>query len=350
MSMKRVYQFHKWSGLITGLFILLLTLTGSILVFHEELESLTYTNEWTVQNKQAVNIDKALITVFQKFPDWDIRLQRFSSDPAHSLIFQLRQPNARLIVFVHPSQGQILKIVDQKDSVVFWILKLHYSLHAGIIGECIVFLIGLLFILSLITGLIVYRKALVRTFTFKTKFLNKSRRSLASSLHRYIGVWALIFNLLMAITGTVISYEIVKSGLNGLKTPPVAELISSHPVPISMDSVLTALKWKMPAFSPAYIRFPTAKGKPIIIAGRVKNESFMYSKYYNTVHVNPSSGQVGALQLTKSLSSLVRGIHFIEYGNLWAKLFFCLVGMSGPVLSISGFLLWRWRRSSTGSD
>lgn len=339
MNAKKVYRFHKWSGLVAGLFVLLLGLTGSILVFHEELEALEHHKEWTVSNKQAVSIDRGLKTVTEKFPGWDIRLQRFSSQPGNTLIFQLRRPDSRLIIFVHPSQGNVIKVMDQKDSAVFWILKLHYSLHSGIIGEFLILLVGLAFILSLVTGLIVYRRALLDTLTFKTRFLKKRKRSIASSLHRYTGVWALVFNLLIALTGTVISYEIVASGL---KTKKAVVLPASPKIGISVDQILKELHLKQPNFNPSYISFPTITGNPIVIAGKVTNEAVMYSKFYNTVKVNPVSGEVSALQITRSLSSLVRGIHFIEYGNFWIKLFFCLVGISGPVLSISGFLLWKW--------
>ncbi len=338
MSAKKVYFFHQWSGLIAGLFILIMGLTGSILVFHEELEALEHEREWTVPNKQAVSIDQGLKTVIQRFPGWDIRLQRFSSDPRHTLIFQLRRPDARLIIFSHPSSGAILKVMDQKDSMVFWILKLHYSLHSGIAGESLILIAGILFIFSLLTGLIVYRKALLRVLTFRAKFNTNKKRPLASALHRYVGVWALIFNLLIAVTGTVISYEIVRSALQA----PVANLPSAPEIHISIDQALKKLELQQPGFNPSYIRFPTSTGKPIIIAGRISGKALFYSKFYSTVSVDPVSGKAEDLQITRSLSSLVRGIHFIEYGNIWVKIFFCLVGISGPVLSVSGFLLWRW--------
>ncbi|MDO8992278.1 PepSY domain-containing protein [Daejeonella sp.] len=344
MSAKKVYQIHKWSGLLAGLFILLMGVTGSILVFHEELEALEYRKEWTIPNNKAVRIDRALKTVIAKFPGWDIRLQRFSSRPTHTLIFQLRRPDARLIIFVHPSQGNIIKVMDQKDGKVYWILKLHYSLHSGIIGESLILLVGLTFILSLVTGLIVYRKALLDILTFKTRFLKKRKRSLVSSLHRYVGVWALVFNLLIVLTGTVISFEIVKSGIKNKSA--ITSLPDTPKIGISVDQILKELHMKQPDFNPSYIRFPTLKGNPIIIAGKVTDEAILYSKFYNTVSVSPVSGEVSALQITKSLSSLVRGIHFVEYGNLWIKLFFCLVGISGPVLSISGFLLWKWKKKA----
>jgi uncharacterized iron-regulated membrane protein len=340
MSSRKIYTFHKWSGLIAGFFILLLGLTGSVLVFHHELEGMEYRSARTVDNREPVSIDKAVKTVIARYPGWDTRLLEFSSDPEKTLIFQLRRPDDRLVLFVHPAEGRIMKVIRQEDSSVYWILKLHYSLHSGLIGESILLLAGLLFIVSLVTGLIVYRKAIFKVLSFRTRFITRHDRSKASSLHRYVGVWALIFNLLMALTGTVISYEIVKAGIN----PPPFAAISSPEIKISIDEALKGIRRTQPGFIPSYIRFPTASGRPVVFAGRVEGQAYFYSKFYNTVSVDASSGEISNLQITRSLSSLVRGIHFVEYGNLLVKLFFCLVGLSGPLLSITGFLLWKWKK------
>ena len=340
MISRKIYTFHKWSGLIAGFFILLLGLSGSILVFNHELDSLEYRSARTVNNTKPVDIDRAAKTVISHYPDWDIRILEFAADPGKSLVFQLRRPDDRKVLFVHPSDGRILKITSQEDSHVFWLLKFHYSLHSGLVGEFILFISGLLFIVSLVTGLIVYRKAILKVFSFRTKFITKHDRSKASSLHRYVGVWALIFNLVMALSGTVISYEIVKAGLN----PVHPAVVSSPRLTISIDKALSALQTQQPDFRPSYIRLPTAAGKPVVIAGRVDGQAYFYSRFYNTVSVDAVSGQISGLQITKSLSSLVRGIHFVEYGNLLVKLFFCLVGLSGPILSITGFLLWKWKK------
>ncbi len=163
-----------------------------------------------------------------------------------------------------------------------------------------------------------------------------------SGIHRYVGVWALVFNLLIVLTGVVISFEVVQSGL---KSKAVTQSLPVTPkIEISVDQALKEIILKHPDFNPSYLRFPTLPGNPIVFAGKVTNEAVLYSKFYNTISVNAMTGETGALLISRSLSSLVRGIHFIEYGNLWIKIFFCLVGISGPILSISGFLLWRWKR------
>lgn len=340
MNTKRIYKVHQWSGLIAGLFILMLGITGSVLTFHQELEALEYKKYKTVNNIRRISIDHAFKSITQTYTGWDIRLQTFSSDPRQAFIFQLRRPSERLAVFVHPSSGAILKVADQKDSTVFWILKLHYSLHSGLTGEIIVFIAGLIFILSLITGLIIYRKALLKVLTFRTRFSRTKKRSFASSLHRYAGVWTLLLNLLMALTGMVISYEIVKNGLQNPKPLPII----NQTVHVSIDSILQVLKTRQPDFNPSYIRFPAGPETPLVLAGTVDNKAYFYSKFYNTINVNSTTGEIDELKINRSLSSLVRGIHFIDYGNILVKILFCLVGISGPTLAVTGFLLWKWKR------
>lgn len=343
---KRIYSIHKWGGLIAGIFILMLGISGSVLVFHEELEAWEHGNEWTVANSFPVRIDNAYHTITQQYKNWEIRLTRFSNNPQETLIFNLRRPQERLTIFAHPSNGSILKVIDSNKTFVSWILTFHYSLHANLFGEIVVLVFGQIFFISLITGCIVYRKALINILLFRIKFSRKNKRSIASSLHRYMGVWALLLNLIIVISGLFISYDIVSKGIK--KENNKASLASPE-IDFSIDKSLQAISRKYPGFHASFIRFPLSKEKPVIINGTVKGQAFYYSKYYNSVSIT-SQGKIGELKKADSadgatkLSSIVRAIHFIEYGKLPVKLLFCLVGLSAPALSITGFLLWKWKR------
>lgn len=339
MKLKRIYRFHKWSGLIAGLFIFLLSLTGSFLVFHQDLDDLQYREQLHVSNDMRVSIDKAYASIVSGYSSWDIRLIRFSENPAETLVFQLRRPDDRLMIFVHPSTGELINVVPQTDSVVYWVLKLHYSLHAGIAGEIIIFLVGILFVFSMISGLILYRKVILKTLLFRTKFLVRNTNTLSSSLHRYVGVWAVLFNMIMALTGLFISYEIVSAGLKGSK--PVT--LSSPVITVSIDKILNDFKVQKPEFNPSYIRFPTSPAENINISGSLENRSKFFSKFYNIASADINNGEISPVISIKPLSSFVRGVHFIEYGSWIFKLLFLFVGLTGPALSITGYVLWRGR-------
>ncbi len=237
---RKFYAIHKWFGLIAGVFILLMGLSGSVLVFHEEIQLLEHRRLLNIVNNQKpVVIDNAYQALAHLYPQHEIRLIKFSENPKETLIFNVRNTTERLLVFSHPYTGQLLNVVDNKNTILYFILDLHYSFYAGYLGKVLVFVIGLVFLASLITGLIIYKKALIETLLFKRTFTNKSKRSLHSSLHHYVGVWALLLNILLAITGILI-------GFDNISSHPTTSTTGIPICKVSTDSVLLVLKQRYP--------------------------------------------------------------------------------------------------------
>ncbi|MGV3639625.1 MAG: PepSY domain-containing protein, partial [Adhaeribacter sp.] len=54
---KNLYKLHQWTGLIAGVFVFIMGLSGSVLVFHEEREVLEHRLHWQVDNQAPVSID-----------------------------------------------------------------------------------------------------------------------------------------------------------------------------------------------------------------------------------------------------------------------------------------------------
>ncbi len=343
---KTMYKIHKWSGLIVGLFIFLLGVSGSILVFNQELEEYGRADYLKVDNTQPVDIDKAYQTVSSKFKNWDTRIEQFSENPSATLVFGLRRATQRLTVFVHPANGKILSQADSEKTIVKWILKLHYSLHAGAAGKTVVFISGCLFLISLITGLIIYRRAIVAVLLFKPTFSNKNKRAFASSLHRYVGVWAVFINLVIVISGLFISFDVMTNGFSA----PKKQLPDSPAITTSLQKVLKNINQLHPAFEASYIRFPTSAEAPILILGKLENQPFYYSKTASSVNADATTGELlefnPATQASPKakIASISRAFHFVEFDNIFVKLLFCLAGLSVPMLSVTGFLLWKFKK------
>jgi uncharacterized iron-regulated membrane protein len=343
---KNVYKIHQWSGLIAGIFIFVMGLSGAVLVFHEELEALEHRSRWQVNNQAPVRIDPAYQNLTRRYPHWEVRLQRFSTDPTQTLIFSLRRPDQRLMVFAHPANGRLLAVRDGQKTITFWLLHLHYAFHAGLAGQILVLGTGVLFLLSLLTGVIIYRKAIGQMLLFRAPFKRKNRRAWASSLHRFVGVWALVLNLLMVASGLVISYGIVSNGLKAAGPAPAPAL--SPPLGFSIDEALKTLRLHYPDFEPTYMRFPKTDDQPLTVNGNVAEQAFYYSQYYNAATFDRTTGQFQAMKLnTDPVDSLVHAVHFVEFGNWLVKVLFCFGGLSAPLLSITGFLLWQWKKKKT---
>lgn len=178
---------------------------------------------------------------------------------------------------------------------------------------------------------------------FKTKILKKNKRSLYSSLHRIVGVWSIFFNLLLVITGTFLAWTVVTASLN----PPASP--ATPVVTLSTQKLLDQIRTENPDFTPTYIRLPLSKDANLVVYGIFDDDAFFYSEFYNSFLVDPYTGKIEQIMrvqeadLKTKLSSTLIPVHFGQYGGIWSKIIYCLAGLSGPFLSISGFLIWKKR-------
>lgn len=344
MSKKTAFKWHHWSGLIVGLFLLLMSLTGSVLVFSEEMEASADRPYSILRDaSQTYCYDSSFGRISKLYPGWETRLYGKPSG-TEALVYELRNKEQRKKIFAHPMNGNILRTID--DGNTQWhrrILLLHYTLFAGTTGKIIVFFIGILFLISLVTGLIVYRKAILNAVLLRTRVTARTTKGLYSSLHRVIGVWSVLFNLLIVFTGLLLSGQVV---LNALKTtvdpnPPTAG------VP-SIDRIVKHVANQYPDFEVHLIRV-RANSNSVQVSGRFHNDPPWYGHYYSYLIINATSlelekqQQMRSLPAGKKMLAMAGPLHFGNYGGIPLKILYCLLGITPGFLSVTGFLLWRIR-------
>ena len=262
-----------------------------------------------------------------------------------ALVYDLRKGNEIKKVFVHPITGDLIHIDNQVHKQLHrQLLTLHYSLFANTAGKLIVFAVGILFLFTLISGFYIYRKALVRVLSFRVRIIGKTKRSFYSSLHRVVGVWSLLFNLLIVITGLFISWNIVTAAL---KQVPARDT-SSQTVVLSVDHIKSSVLKQHPDFNIHLIRVAAGSGT-VQLSGNFNDDPFYYGKYYSRFYVD---GQTSSIQKKewlrnqtpfKKWQSITGPLHFGNYGGLPVKILYCFFGLMPGILSITGFLLWRKR-------
>lgn len=342
MKNRTLLKYHSWFGLIAGLFLLLMGLSGSILVFHKQLDSWFFSDQLQQNFSGTQQLDLAVENVQKVYPGWDTRIKQFKAGEV--LVFDLRNQKERRYVFVAPDTGEIQKEINANTHFTSWLLKLHYSLHAGAIGRILVLLFGIIFFLSLLSGIILYRKSIFKTFAFRVKLNRKNSRNFYSSLHRYVGVWALLLNLVLVITGIVLAYTVAKSGLNPLPAP------SGPQVEISIQNSLDKINKDYPNFTPTYIRLPLNENADITVFGKFSEDAFYYSEFYNYIGLDYREAEITSVKkvaeasFSDKLASTVMPLHYAEFGGLPIKVLYCLIGLSGPFLSVSGFFIWQKRK------
>ncbi|WP_026135612.1 PepSY-associated TM helix domain-containing protein [Nafulsella turpanensis] len=165
------------------------------------------------------------------------------------------------------------------------------------------------------------------------------------SLHRIVGVWSLVFNLFISITGTYIAFTIVQGAFPSGGKPE----IQSPSVSISIDAALKKVEREFPAFDINYLLFPKSADGKLTILGRFESDPAFYGFNYSNIQINTTTGEIASTRFLRNLPwyartvTILKPLHFGDYGGLGLKIVYCFFGIFPGILAISGFFIWRLR-------
>lgn len=214
VKIRRLFgKLHLWVGLLTAPVVFFVCLTGTIIVFGDEIIELSAGQARYVKEvkKDKVPIESILKNLKQAYPD---RFTPFYmvvyKDPNRSLRFNTYGKKIGLrMVYVDPYTGQILK--DDPTIYFFFIVAhLHHSLLLHEPGEWVVKISTLLFVISLITGIALWLPKNWDIRYSKTSFLIKwpaKFKSLNYDLHNVLGFYSLGIVLTLSLTGLILGFE-----------------------------------------------------------------------------------------------------------------------------------------------
>lgn len=342
---KQIFRIHRITGLIAGVFLLLLSFTGSLLVFSDEIDHALNTTAFHVKPQgQPQPLNKLYKTAQLAVPGQPyLYFLRMPQAPSESVILRAEySPERKIYIFLNPYTASVLHIRSNKGYFTGLLLYLHFTLLSGRNGSIIIMVAAFIMIISLLTGLYVYRKHLGRVLTFRDKIEWKHRTRRWRNLHRVVGVWALLFNLLIVITGLLIQFKVVNARV-GKKAPSVA--INDH---IDLDRSISVARTGIAGFRVMGIRPPKKSGDPVVFTGNA-GESSIFGAYNSSVSIDPASDAIvkkldfRTAGIGQQLNASVNQLHFGNYGGVALKIVYCLLGLTPGIMGLSGMLIW-WRR------
>jgi uncharacterized iron-regulated membrane protein len=344
-----VLKIHSILGLALGGFILLMSFSGAILVFHSDLDQLQYPVDNKL-NDNSFSVDQSYHAIRKQFPQAQISNCKLPVEAPHFMQFTLYDPGYKngksaMEVFLHPQTGAVLinrgGSDDARNNFMSWLSAFHSSFHLGKLGEWLMGFFALIFLLSIVTGLILYRKNLWPVLLFR-KAVHKR-----NNLHQLIGIYALIFNLMIAVTGFWMQRYVFKKAFYAADNYTMV-LKASPALSFSFDSAYGELQKKYPDFTAYSIYF--AQSKTAIYGSRSSN-AWIHSKKMADVISLDSAGNIAKTRFINEIDAADRydiinsQLHMGRFGGAGIKIIYFIFGVSGGLLSITGFLLWRRRRN-----
>ena len=367
-------QLHLWIGLISGILIFIISITGSIYVFNEEIKKIIDNNELKVdfnskpKRKSLTElVAKAEATFDNKYSYQNIFIPNLPNQ-AISILFEETNEDSFgypsymkfcKTVYLNPYTGEIVKIENTKwefFNVIFWVHTTLFMAHNDISNYIIVITIWV-FILSLLSGIILWWPKKTKGFKAGLKFNWKSytrwkRKNF--DLHKILGFYACIIGLVFALTGLLWASQSFNTSIkwlaNGGKTYAEEELPKAKKDKAikPLDDILNQVLKNIPQSKYVLIREHPNEKVPYIVRSYVDETinftriEMYYDKYSAELLLQEdfSSKNNG-----EKLQMLNYDLHVGSIGGVPTKILAFVISLIIASLPITGVLFWLGRKN-----
>ncbi|MEQ8229469.1 MAG: PepSY-associated TM helix domain-containing protein [Rhodospirillales bacterium] len=342
---KALYRVHSWLGLNLGLLAFVLCLTGTVAVFSPELTWLTEpalrVDPPPPDRRPALSWQKLHDSTQAAYPDARVLRLAAPRGPywaAGAVVAHGRRDFRRVLIDPYTNTVQGQRSAFNARSFFRILHKQFYIVPsvAGVHGILIVGMLGLVVLISVITGLLSIKRwgqAMVRLR------LDRGAGVLWSDLHRFTGTWSLVVAAVLSMTGIWYLAEwglhqadvltedarptrLSKADLNALPASPVL---------LDLDRLHTKAVEALPSLQASALVLPRQIGDPVIFHGQA--DAWLVRDRANHVHLNPYTGAVLSVRRATDLGAFNRWVetadplHFGTWGGLSARIVWFIAGV-----------------------
>lgn len=205
---RALFQVHLWAGIGLGLYIMTVSLTGSVLVYRNELYRAA-TRDPIIVSPAGPRLTAEALTqaAIRAHPGFVVDRVFEVKNPNQAVIVSLVRGDDKRERLFDPYSGQDLgNSVEWGIRVMSWLLDLHDNLLFGRTGRLVNGAGALCLILVACTGMVIWWPGIQ---TWRRSLMLHRRVSWPRfnwDLHSAMGFWAVGFVLLFAFTGAYLSY------------------------------------------------------------------------------------------------------------------------------------------------
>ncbi len=364
---KAIGIIHLWLGLSSGLVVLFLGLTGCILAFQREIETISLPSQY-VEPEEGNFITPSRIykIAAAQLPGKVIHSVTYGKkDKSAVVTFYHDNPEYYYLAYINPYNGKVLQVKNMADDFFRIVIDGHFYLWLPHdIGRPIVASATLIFVVMMITGIILWwpKNKAARKQRFSIKWNAKWRR-VNYDLHNVLGFYMSWVAIFIAITGLVWGFQWVSKSVywvasGGQQAVDFYEPVSKSPKMAYAIAIEDRLYEKMKVLYPAVetieVHFP--ENDTAAVSGAANPDAGTYWKtdyrYFdqNTLEEIPVTHMFGRFRDMKTADKIARMNYDIHVGailGLPGKILAFFASLLAASLPVTGFLLWWGRKKKS---
>jgi uncharacterized iron-regulated membrane protein len=357
-----LWKWHIIGGLISLPFMLLLALTGVTYLFKDNVNQQLYKEALFVEapspNSQRLGYSQQLQSA-QKASQGKVVAVKLPTEQNQATEFKIKgKGRATIDLYVNPYTAEVTAEINQKDTLMYLVRKLHGEILLDKVGTLTVELIASWFIVLILTGLYIWwPKQGSGAAGFFTIRPHKGRRLFWRDVHAVSGFWLSAFMLAVVAGGmpwtdifganlkwvqkqTDTGYPQNWQNARGLESASA----NTPPLPLNLDKVINiADTYQLPGT--LTINLPANSTGVYSIKNRA-----LWLEDQQVIHIDQYSGKVVAaynwndVGILMEIRQVFMRLHQGEYGLInW--LVMLGVGLAFIVMTCAGLTSYLIRKS-----
>ncbi|MEJ5993208.1 PepSY-associated TM helix domain-containing protein [Pedobacter sp. Du54] len=368
MTLKKlIAQIHLWLGLISGLVVFILGISGAIYVFSDEIKDIVYKDRRYVSvmpKNEKLSLD-TLLSIARASLGQSQKITRaeLSQDPGRTYMFRAFKINKSstgywnyydyyLKVYLDPYTGKVVFKEDASKEFFTIVLALHMNLLLGdVLGHFIVKWSTVCFGILLLSGLVLWwpkrwkQKQLKKNFTIKW---NGKFKRLNYDLHNVLGFYMLIPLLIISLTGLAWSFELTSDK----KSKVLSD--TTQTTKASANQILKQSLEKSPNTAYFLYNFPAAKSGTVNISAYQSKEHLYDRKQYRfdqyTGKLLMEADPMASAGISSKLIALNYDLHTGSSLGMIGKILAFLASLIAAGLPLTGFIIWLKKGKKTAKQ
>ncbi len=351
---RALLKLHLWLGLIAGVYVVVISVTGAALVFRIDLQRAAHPHLFTPRAAGPLADPIAIMeSVSRAYPD-----QRLSGDDATTTgrptyLAYVTSPKTFTTVLIDPVSAEVLGELPEQ-SWVRWLQDLHYDLLGGRTGRMINGAGAVAIVLMSVTGIYIWwpgRKAWWRALTIDTR---RSGPRLFFEIHRALGIWSVALILMWALTGMYFAFPAYARAIIGAISPlTVSRAPSSHAAASGSSeppwrTMIDKARQIHPEGHVARVVLPFGERGSFLVMFAAASPTPMGERL-DAVYLDRHTGeqlveQASAPTIGDTVVRWVAPLHVGGFGGVVIRVVWFAGGLMPAILFITGLAVW-WNRT-----
>lgn len=353
-------NIHLWLSLAAGLIFFVECISGTLLVFEDEITEALHPQRYHVkEGEKQLPLDD-LVQSFQKeFPKKEkIASVKVYADNSKTIEISTGSgkrgaKGERKLGFINPYTGVVTAVINPAEKTFFtFMLDVHQTLLAGKVGKTILGVSTFVVFVILITGLILWfpkkRKMLSARLKLKT---DGGWKRINHDLHVVIGFYCSFFLFILLITSLAWSFTWANNALYtitgskpGLPEPKKSVSAIASGTGITYQQALEAGKKQFP--NAPYWSVSMAKKPDDVITVTSASTDALHRNGFDNLSIDQRTGQILSVSLLKDLPGgwqlrrYMKPIHTGAIGGIPTKILAFLVSLFSATFPITGTIMW----------